>query len=157
VQTPQLDRTYHPRAVASLGLWRIRNWSFKAYGIHHDPNQAKMFTAQRLELARIHAGAQIALAEAFPSHDSVGYLIVHQARRHVWHIQHWWTDSEILAGVTSRLDEDNQFQRCGDPYIASTWDLAIISHERNAWTKTMLMPVSDPKAYLSAWLPNGLY
>ena len=156
MQTPQLDRTYHPRVVASLGLWRIRNWSFKAYGVHHDPNQTKMFTAQRLEAARTHAAAQIVLAETFPSHDGIGYLILHQARRYLWHIQHWWTDSEILAGVTSRMNDAGLFQRCSDPYIATTWDLAIINHEREAWIKTMLTQVSDPRAYLALWLPNGL-
>ena len=64
--------------------------------------RAKMFTAQRLEAARGHAAAQLALAESFPSHDSVGYIILHQARRHLWLIQHWWTDSEILAGPLGR-------------------------------------------------------
>jgi hypothetical protein len=157
MQTPQLDRTYHQRAIASLGLWRIRNWSFKAYGIHHDPSQPKMFTAQRLEVARGHAASQLAMAEAFPSHDNVGYIILHQARRHLWHVQHWWTDSEILAGVTSRLNDQNQFTRCVDPYIAGVWDMAVMNHEREAWTKTMLTATSDPKAYLSTWLPNGLY
>ena len=152
-----LDRIYRPRSVASLGLWRIRNWAFKAYGVHHDPRAARMFTAQRLESARIHAGAQLELAEMLGEHDSAGYLILHQGHDELWHLQHWWTQANMIAGLTSVLTADNSFQRCVEPYIASVWEMMIVAHERAAWIETMLGPNPDLKAYFGKFLPDGLY
>lgn len=152
-----IDRIYRPRSVASLGLWRIRNWTFKAYGVHHDPRAARMFTAQRLESARIHAGVQLELAEMLGEHDAAGYLVLHQSHDDLWHLQHWWTQNTMLAGTTSVLTEDNSFQRSEEPYIASVWELMIMAHERAAWIETMLGPMPDTKAYFAKFLPDGLY
>ena len=152
-----LDRLYRPRSIASLGLWRIRNWTFKAYGVHHDPRAARMFTAQRLEAARIHAGAQLELAEMLGDHDASGYIILHQATDDLWHLQHWWTQANMVAGITSVFNNDNAFERCSEPYIASVWEMMIMAHERTAWVETMLGPNPDVKNYLASQLPDGLY
>lgn len=152
-----VERIYRPRSVASLGLWRIRNWSFKAYGVHHDPRAARMFTAQRLEAARIQAGIQLELAEMLGDHDATGYLVLHQAPQDLWHLQHWWTQGNMLAGLNSVFNGDNTFERTSEPYIATVWELMITAHERAAWIETMLGPNPDIKAYLAKQLPDGLY
>jgi hypothetical protein len=151
-----LERLYLPRSLASLGLWRIRNWTFKAYGIHHDPRAARMFTAQRLEWARTHAAGQLELAEMLGDHEAVGYIILHQAHDELWHLQHWWTGDSMIAGITSHLAND-QFVRSSEPFVATVWDMHVMTHERQAWIDTMLGPNRDQKAYVASFVPDGLY
>jgi hypothetical protein len=145
---------WHPRKVRPLGLWRTEERILKAYGMHGtdaDLSAAHIETAQAL-VARTFLNAE------GRTNTPYGFAILHRGDEAVWLLLHWWLDGGICAQRLLRASHDKPlaFIEQDRPLMACVWELAVIDHERRAWTRTAMNPDSTPEAYLRDWLPEGL-
>ncbi len=139
--------TYQPRSVSFLELWRPESWRIKIYGIayaHPKPDPTLLETAKVLA-SRV--------LSPVGEHYGVGFVGVHQGKTEHFIFVDWWArENELNHRVfTSALVSPTKFtDTTASGVMACVWDLAVISHEREAWIETV-MKVAKPddfKAYL---------
>ena len=93
------------------------------------------------------------LTEALPAHDGVGFIVVHQGAEQMWLLADLW-QGDIIHQHTffANLDTPTEFQpvAAGGP-TACVCELAVHSHERDAYVRHVLDPADGPdiNAYLS--------
>jgi len=145
---------WHPRAVNPLGLWRAGERTLKVYGMRGDttlPMPADIIEAAEDLLRQTTLNAQGRTNTPF------GFAILHQGDEAIWLLLHWWLDGGICAQRLLRSSHERplSFAEQDRPLMACVWELAVIDHERRAWTRTAMNPDSTPKAYLQDWMAEG--
>jgi hypothetical protein len=150
--------TYHPRRVWPLGLLRIDDWRVKLHALSAAPDSEPDPAAQD---AVYHAAYQAA-AEALPrpgvggGRYGVGFVIAHRTPTNYSYVVGWWSYGCLLstAAYSARFSEPTDIVRCPARQAGCVWELAVIDHERRAWTRTMLRARSrgGVDAYLEAVL-----
>ena len=149
---------YRPRAMAPMGRLDAGGHTLKLYAIHPEDRPApaeRTWAAARAEAERIVPAAAEREGEA----HGLGFAILHEGLQGTWLLLHWWAHGDILCGRLLRTEPGGfdfapQDQR---PLVACVWELAVIDHERRAWTRAMQAEAPDPGAYLADALPAGAY
>jgi hypothetical protein len=134
---------YTPRRVRPLGLLQIEDWRVKLHGLSATPG------GDLEEAAR--EGALKAAAEALPrpgvggGRYGVGFVIAHRSTNAYSYVVGWWSYGCLLstAAYSARFSEPADIARCPARQAGCVWELAVIDHERRAWTRTMLGTKAD--------------
>jgi len=145
---------YLPRQVRPLGLLHIDDWRVKLHSLsatpdtHSDP--------------AVHDGVYKAAIEALPhpggagGRYGVGFAIAHRSIDAYSYVVGWWSYNCLLstAAYSARFSDPADIERCPSRQAGCVWELAVIDHERRAWTRTMLRSgaQADVEAYLAAVL-----
>ena len=139
-----LPPTYAPRRLRVLPAWQIGALAVKVYHIGvSDPSKALVQSA-RDEAARMD---QAAMTEG--DAHGLGFVVIHEGEAGTWLLMDWWAHGDILCQRLS-FGQNAQFEPVDDrPLAACVWELAVISHERDAWIRHMMSGSADPEGYLS--------
>ncbi|MBW8805231.1 MAG: hypothetical protein JF587_15500 [Catenulisporales bacterium] len=145
---------YIPRRVRPLGLLRIDDWRVKLHGLCAAPD-TELDPAAR-------DGAHLAATEALPrpgvggGRYGVGFVIAHRTPNNYSYVVGWWSYDCLLstAAFSARFSHPAEITRCPSRQAGCVWELAVIDHERRAWTRTMLRSGArgGAEAYLEAVL-----
>lgn len=149
-----LSQAYETRPLRFLDHWHIGDWRLKAYTIAYGnrPVQEPLLAA-----ARRVAEERLRLSAAQTAHYHVGFVGVHEGKTGNFVFVDWWADENELHHhvYVSPLAEPAALEyRTPSGLAACIWDLALISHERDAWSSCILKqyPRPDVDAYLAATL-----
>ena len=149
----KLAGTYRARSIRSLEVWKHRGWTIKVYGIAETgeyPRPAAVAAAKR-------AASQVLPQRPHTEHRyGIGFLGVHDASSGCYTFVDWWADDNELHHhlfIAPAAKPDLYTSEPGGS-TACTWDLAVISFERNAWVRDVLANPDGPDAarYLNSWL-----
>lgn len=142
---------YQPRPVQFLEIWRYGSWRIKLYGIAYDRPSPEPFLIDKAKSIAGH------LLPAARDHYGVGFMGVHQGKTGHFIFVDWWArENELnhhvfISDPASPMDFSNQ---TASGVMACVWDLAVISHERNAWVETVMKQDSNDnfESYLARQL-----
>lgn len=141
---------YKPRYLAFKELLELYNWQIKVYTIskqemvnHHDYYNSVLKKLPEW----------LAIENGFDSnHDFVGFLILHAGTEGIFSLINWWVGQNMLNTYIylSKYNNLDRFELIsGKGLSPCVWELAIINHERIAWTNNMLKPkIPNKKGYL---------
>jgi hypothetical protein len=145
---------YIPRQVRPLGMHRVGDWRVKLHGLYASGEPTTDAAAEE--------GALLAAAEALPKPATaggrygVGFVIVHRGTNAYWYVVGWWAYSCLLsiAAYSARISDPSDIARCPTRQAGCVWELAVIDHERRAWTESVMRAGKGPDldAYLEAVL-----
>ncbi|NUP50057.1 MAG: hypothetical protein HOW97_22505 [Catenulispora sp.] len=129
---------YTPRRVRSLGVLLIDDWRVKLHALSAAPETEADPAAGQ--------GAYQAAAEALPrpgvggGRYGVGFVIAHRTPANYSYVVGWWSYGCLLstAAYSAPFSEPADIARCPSRQAGCVWELAVIDHERRAWTRTML-------------------
>jgi hypothetical protein len=144
---------YRTRPITFLEMWESDGWRLKVYGI----SALDEIPSSQL-VSAIQSVAKTVLPQPPITADryGVGFLYAHQGRNGGGYASvNWWLNENELQhfqyeAPPGGLDDLKPVELTGSP-IACTWDLAVMSFERDAWVETVLDNKSGPdlEAYLS--------
>ncbi|GAB5524930.1 MAG: hypothetical protein Roseis2KO_28020 [Roseivirga sp.] len=143
--------TYQARSIRFHKVVQTQEWQTKVYLITYQDH----FCAQATLKATLAILPQwLAQAEAKTAvSGKVASLIVHEGRDGVWCILSWWVGDNMLQTQTYYSSPEQP--QTLTPYapegsLACVWELAVINHERIAWTNHILKQAEpDYKALLA--------
>jgi hypothetical protein len=140
-----LGEAYATRPTRCLEVIEIDDWRLKLYGIGYEverPNEVLVEAAV--------AAAQERLPRPAVTDDryGVGFVCAHDGRGANFVFVDWWADENELHHHTwlSSKEDPGTLQPTDPPedFIACAWDLAVISHEREAWVRHVLAREDGP-------------
>jgi hypothetical protein len=153
VASPDFD-PYIPRRVVPLGEHHVDGWRLKLHGL--------FATGDTTTDPAARVGALRAADDALPRPASgggrygVGFVIVHRATNAYSYVVGWWSYNCLLslAAYTARVSDPADVARSPARQAGCVWELAVIDHERRAWTESVMRagPEADLEAYLAAVL-----
>ena len=145
---------YIPRRVVPLGIHEVDEWRLKLHGLSATGDSPMD------PLARV--GALRAADSALPrpalggGRYGVGFVIVHRATNAYSYVVGWWSYNCLLslAAYTARISDPADVARSPARQAGCVWELAVIDHERRAWTESVMRAGRHPdlEAYLAAVL-----
>lgn len=143
--------TYQPRSIRFYQLIQTGDWWTKVYHItYRDPFGAQASLDKAI--ATLPQWLEKAEAQTDIS-GKVAALIVHEGQDGIWFILSWWVGDNMLQTQTyySSLDQPEILMpHTTEGSIACVWELAVINHERIAWTNHILKQTRpDYKALLT--------
>jgi len=149
---------YTPRHFGRLGIWHIRGWHIKAYGISaHTSEKEHFLQPELITEARSFVEANFARMNKIP-HYSAGFAIVHHGSSAKTLLTQWWVNECVCMQYAAQSDYSGhpKFSLTKSDLLACAYELVAIDFERRAWVSTIMsgMPM---KNYLESWLPDGLY
>ena len=143
-----------PRRARPLGLLEIDDWRVKLHGLSAAPHGELEPAAQE--------GAHKAAVEALPRPGTgggrygVGFVIAHRSLDAYSYVVGWWSYSCLLstAAYSARFSAPADIARSPARQAGCVYELAVIDHERRAFTRTMLRAGTDADVdgYLNAVL-----
>ncbi len=143
--------TYQARSIRFHKLVKTGTWRTKVYSISY----RERFSAEP-SLNKAIASLPQWLAEAEAKTDvsgKVAALIVHEGRDGIWSILSWWVGGNMLQTQTyfstvAQPEVLTPYAPAGS--LACVWELAVINHERIAWTHHILKkPEPDYESLLA--------
>ena len=148
----QLSEPYRKREVQFLDLWKIEEWTLKAYSIVYGDQS---LDHRLLDAGRLIAQKRLSESANQTNHYGVGFVGVHQGKTGNFLFVDWWADENELHHhvYVSPSDEPESFVYMTPTGLtACAWDLFVIGHERNAWVDNVLANPegADIPAYLSS-------
>ncbi len=149
---------YQPRNFRHHGLWTVGDLRLKVYEIHPD-GQASIAPAL-MHSAQQFIGAHIPAARADEGEDhALGYVVVHAGKMANWLLVHWWAYGDIVLASLASAAPDSTFFTSRDErrFHACVWEQTVISHERDAWVRTLMSPRGKIEDYLEDTLQDGKY
>ena len=144
--------SYQARRVQFHELLTVGEWTIKVYTIH---TGAELIGSAYYRAIRDWLPAWLALDNGFDArHAHLGFLIIHPGREGIFTLLNWWVGDNMLNTHVFLTDpaEPTAFERIsGNGLFACVWELAVIDHERRAWTRHVLQraPEADRAAYLA--------
>jgi hypothetical protein len=144
--------THDARPVTPYGVFDLGTWPTKLYGLA---------VTGRPDHGLVEA-ARAAAAEAIPQQASrepgrqAAFVIAHQARPACFVLICWWATPVDLRRryLTSPLDRPTGLDPMPADSVGCVWELALIEHERQAWSRHILTGTPDLSAYLTAPPPE---
>ena len=138
---------FEPRPTRPTGVLTVNGWQLKSYEITLDAAPIS---------SEIIAAATSCLAASLPqagSEATVGFVIMHHGSEQVWVLaDRWHGDVACQHTFFAPLDNPTCFEPvpAGGP-TACVWELAVHSHERDAFVAHVLNPPDGPDygAYLA--------
>jgi hypothetical protein len=152
---------YAERLVRFIGIWEIKGWKLKVYGISAKRDLSDKETVSPII---IESGRRIAetVFTGNPTTNSygLGYIIFHEGRLADWLLLDWWADEIQIRHQLYRSDSADPaaFERVTSDLIACIWELRVVAFERDAWIDTMLKSPTRPdvQQYLDTRLPDAM-
>jgi hypothetical protein len=150
----ELLEPYKPRAVRCLDVVEHDGWRVKVYGIAYEgerPAQEFVGAALDVTLARLPSPA------VTDDRYGVGFIGIHEGRGSNFVFVDWWAlENELHHHVWfSSMEEPTKLRpETPDDPISCAWDLAVISHEQQAWVTHVLANPAGPD--LDAYLGEQL-
>lgn len=143
---------YKPRPIRFLEVKQVGEWKVKIHTISINSE----FPSQRL-IAAATANLSDWLAESKFTHYRIAILIVHEGREGNFVSLGWWVDECMLRLYVrfSPADAPERFESFEqNTVVGCIWELAVVCHERTAWTKHILQKPDSPdfQAYLDETL-----
>ncbi|WP_194900122.1 hypothetical protein [Catenulispora pinisilvae] len=134
--------SYTPRRVRPLGRLQIDDWRVKLHGLGATDGELEPAARE---------GARKAATEALPrpgiggGRYGVGFVIAHRSTNAYSYVVGWWSYGCLLstAAYSARFSDPADIARCPARQAGCVWELAVIDHERRAWTRTMLRAGAD--------------
>ena len=153
---------YTPRRVRSLGMLQIDDWRVKLHALTAGPHTHTQTHTQTGPEPAARDGAYQAAAEALPrpgvggGRYGAGFVIAHRTTNNYSYVVGWWSYGCLLstAAFSAPFSEPADIARRPARQAGCVWELAVIDHERRAWTRTMLSAGAggDVDAYLATVL-----
>jgi len=143
--TPELLEPYKARPIRLLELWRESGWTLKVYGIAYGQRQYPR--EELVEAAKAVSRRHLTGSTSEQNHYGVGFLGVHDGRGANFAFLDYWADENELHHhlYVSPSDEPASLEDVtSTELIACTWDLRVLSFEREAWVETVLANPSGP-------------
>jgi ketosteroid isomerase-like protein len=159
VHSPDKPVPYAPRHYRSLGLWHAGDFAVKAYLVQHRLDTPDSEVRELIGATQGKLDLLVKQADIEGEHFNLGVAILHQSRTGNFVLLLWWAHDNIYCQLLfiSDLETTGKLERLTGPITACVWEAVVISHERDAWVRTMLQDDPSPADYLSALLPDGLY
>lgn len=143
--------SYQSRQIRFREIIQVNSWQIKVYTIAKTGN----FTQEAAYQSAIEQLPQwLAKENSFNAqHDHIGFLILHAGTEGVFSLVNWWVDGSMLNThiFISPYQSPSSFTLIsGNGLAPCVWELAIINHERVAWTQHFLKkaPQVDIQSYL---------
>lgn len=138
---------YKPRKIEFNQLLKVEDWFVKVYTITINPSfESKQILKPALK--KLPIWIRNAQKSVLDTHRNA-FLIAHEGREGVWLLMNWWTDGEMLETKVYFGDYENLNKITETIYkpksLVCVWELAIITHERKAWMKHILLNSNSPK------------
>lgn len=134
--------TYQPRSIRFHQLVESGEWRTKVYHITYR-DSFSAHTTLGSAIAALPGWLHEAEVKTEVS-GKVAAMIVHEGQDGIWTIHSWWVGNNMLQTQTyySSLTRPQVLT----PYategsLACVWELAVINHERIAWTNHILKKV----------------
>jgi hypothetical protein len=150
---------YQLRAIRFVELWHCQGWDLKIYGInHHRPAAGDLVVSPRFVSAakQVIDGALRHNAPDPGGSPRAGFVVLHQGKLARWLLLDLWRDWVLMHHMLYRanLDTPVDFRPVGDGLCACTWELRVISFERDAWLAHLVAAPDQPDvaAYLRTQL-----
>ena len=140
---------YRPRTIRFGGVHAADGWRLKRYTILHARREAD----PDLDAAAV-AAAMDALPRPGdgPEHYGVGFVSVHRGASYDFVTLGFWayqTELRLLSMMRASSDRVRLEPVVGNELSSDVWDLALLAHERDAWTRHVLEPErADLEGYL---------
>ena len=140
----RLKHGYQARPVTFLGIWDVKGWRLKTYGIawaRARPRE-ELVDASRLWAERLLVERPTAL-----EHYGVGFIGIHDGRgENQVFLDRWVGENELLHDyVVSRPDTPRELRAAPvDHNSVCVWDLAVQWFEREAWVECVLKRPERP-------------
>ncbi|MCA9128057.1 MAG: hypothetical protein KDB22_13270 [Planctomycetales bacterium] len=142
-----IPNTYRERRTWLQDVREVKGWTLKVYGICA---AGSMIESATFESALIYVARNV----SWPDHHTrFGFVTIHVGEEAVWLLVDIWVD-EILRHFLYRasLSAPCEFgPGPGDGSMACVWEMAVLTHERNAWVSHVLSHPMEPdyEAYLN--------
>jgi len=139
-----LQEAYDARPIRFLELWRELGWALKVYGIAYRSERPR---EELVEASKEIARRRLANSTNSDNHYGVGFLGVHDGRgANFVYLDYWADENELHYHVYVSPSEEPASLEYVTPtgLIACTWDLRVLSFERNAWVECVLANPSGP-------------
>ena len=152
-KTANMLPAYRPRRIDFLEVLSVGDWKIKVYTIAKTGNfQYPDFYAE----VKAKLPEWLRRENSFEaSHEGIGFLLLHAGTEGLFSLVNWWVDHYMLNThifLTDPAAPARFTELSGDGLAPCVWELAVIDHERRAWTKHILQqyPTPDYAAYLAA-------
>lgn len=143
---------YIPRQVRPLGVHGLDDWRVKLHGLYA--------TGETTTDQAVVDAALTAAAAALPKpaeeggRYGVGFVIVHRTPDAYSYVVGWWSYNCLLSlsAYTARVSDPSVIGSSPARQAGCVWELALIDHERRAWTQMVMRAEREPDldAYLAA-------
>lgn len=131
--------TYQARSIRFHKVVRTQEWQTKVYHITYQNHFSAQTTLDQA-IATLPQWLSDAETQTEVS-GRIANLIVHEGRDGIWSILSWWVGGNMLQTQTyfSSLDQPQILKTyASEGSLACVWELAVINHERIAWTNHIL-------------------
>ena len=150
----RLAEGYTPRPVTSLGVLEHAGWHMKLIGISYRDAQPR---PELVDAAGRAARAVLPVPAVTPNRYGLGFVGIHDGRGACFVFVDWWEAENELHHHTFTAPQgapEELVEVTGSGFAACAWDLAVMSHERDAWVRTVLANPAgpDPDGYLATRL-----
>lgn len=147
----KLSEPYQERPIRPLGTWEPEGWRLKVYGIAYE---AKRPSDDLVKWAKRVASRRLPVPAVTEDRYGVGFLGVHAGRGENLVFLDWWAaENELHHHVwTGPAADPTVLSRASEgAAVACVWDLAVLSHEREAWIEHVLDNPDGPdlEAYMA--------
>lgn len=135
---------YKRRPIRPMGLWSVRQWRLKTYGIAYGrdaPKQRLVDAAGEVVEDRLVSDAERT------NHYGLGFVGVHEGNNGNFVFLDWWADENELhhhVYVSPKDDPASLVYKTPTGLAACAWDLRVVCFERQAWVEHVLMRAPDP-------------
>jgi hypothetical protein len=139
-----LQEAYDVRPIRFLELWRESGWTLKVYGIAYRREHPR---EELVEAAKEIARKRLTNSTTSDNHYGVGFLGVHDGRgANFVYLDYWADENELHHHVYVSPSEEPASLEYVTPtgLIACTWDLRVLSFERDAWIECVLANPTGP-------------
>lgn len=149
---------YQPRAMRFEQTLELGDFRLKAYHITVTPNSSVDATVNDNAIAFVRQHLPQKIASAGGAHGA-GYVILHRGLSDHWLLMHWWAGGDMCLTSLARLqDGESEFESIDETHLhACVWEQVVVTHERDAWVRTMMTGQPDLNAYLDDRLADGAY
>ncbi len=151
-------KEYKARDFNYLGTWRIEHTALKVYTIQLQSDSVRIDDILTAAKAHVMEKLPRAVQEEGGGHD-VGYLIVHVGEVATWLLTHWWAHQDICLSMLAAADPGtSEFESMNHRrFHACVWEQKVITHESEAWIRTLSSAKPNTTKYLEDTLANGRY
>ena len=139
---------FRPRPTRFTKCLNVKGWTFKVYEIvanQLQPDEIKKAQVARMIEEQFVPSIELPDTKTVWNSRACGFVIVHFGTEAVWLLVDCWVN-DILHHYLffAELSSLTQFkERTEDRSMACVWELAVITHERNAWVQHV-MGEGDP-------------
>lgn len=158
--TLELSMPYKTRPVRCLEIWEPRGWRIKVYGISGRNDRPPQELVDAIKSIGLRTLPEPPVADDY---HGVAFLYAHEGANGGGYCSvNWWARENELYHYQYESDANDIAalkpieETGGSPFCV--WDIAVIAHERDAWTKYVLANDAGPDvdAYLKTVLEGDI-